>query len=725
MTTSDHSSRTSALLDTVYESNEANSTGGDTTKSQSSNRALSDSITKRTRIQAVFSSRNTPNEKKPNVTVTNTAGVFAQIANNTSGPGGGGSGGDVNDEINDGLTEPHVVAALAQHASAASPVASMNLPSGKVPATNVDSSAKSSLSRRVRSRSKTDTQSVTDKSLFSRLFSKKSKKPMGTLITTTTKSINLDVPKIRSNTIKESLSSGRQRSTIEEQDEGAYDNDDSRNLSTGSLSDTEHPDEKDDELDLSHSSMASRSDSRNNSGPGKKSNSGHNPIPTSDSQYYASLSSAPTGFSISYHKRMAKGNDDLRIQAALTRLQQQQNKKRTTGGANQLTSLFQDPARIGTQSPTPMSGTTRVKTFSGQTIITRNSSSSDRPSTYFIRPSSMSPTHDGDETFVSDEEIYTHFMKCHNCYDIMPKSSKLVVFDTQLAVKKAFFALVYNGVRAAPLWDTKRQKFIGLLTITDFILILQKYYKQPHAKIEELEEHRIETWRDVLREYEKPLLYIRPTQTLYEAVCLLLENHVHRLPIIDPVTNNVVFILTHKRILRFFYLYIYDWPQPSFMSKSLEELKLGTYDRLDIIEETSTVIEALGLFVRHRVSALPVVDKNRKLVNIYSKFDIIGLAPDKSYRNLDMSINEALFYRKERFEAVARCQKHETLSTCIERIIKAEVHRLVIVDNEEHVIGILSLSDILDFMIVRPTKSERSPSEPTSAVPSEAAEELA
>jgi hypothetical protein len=44
--------------------------------------------------------------------------------------------------------------------------------------------------------------------------------------------------------------------------------------------------------------------------------------------------------------------------------------------------------------------------------------------------------------------------------------------------------------------------------------------------------------------------------SLYEAVRILLENHVHRLPIIDPITNNAVFILTHKRILRFFYLYV-------------------------------------------------------------------------------------------------------------------------------------------------------------------------
>lgn len=28
-------------------------------------------------------------------------------------------------------------------------------------------------------------------------------------------------------------------------------------------------------------------------------------------------------------------------------------------------------------------------------------------------------------------------------------------------VKKAFFALVANGVRAAPLWDTEKQSFVG------------------------------------------------------------------------------------------------------------------------------------------------------------------------------------------------------------------------------------------------------------------------
>ena len=100
--------------------------------------------------------------------------------------------------------------------------------------------------------------------------------------------------------------------------------------------------------------------------------------------------------------------------------------------------------------------------------------------------------------FLSEQDetqIFAKFFHYHTCYDLIPTSAKLVVFDTQLLVKKAFFALVYNGVRAAPLWDSTRQKFVGMLTITDFIRILQMYYKSSDLVMEEVEEHKLETWR--------------------------------------------------------------------------------------------------------------------------------------------------------------------------------------------------------------------------------------
>ena len=57
-----------------------------------------------------------------------------------------------------------------------------------------------------------------------------------------------------------------------------------------------------------------------------------------------------------------------------------------------------------------------------------------------------------------ERQVFVKFFKFHRSYDLIPTSAKLVVFDTQLLVKKAFFALVYNGVRAAPLWDSSKQR---------------------------------------------------------------------------------------------------------------------------------------------------------------------------------------------------------------------------------------------------------------------------
>ncbi|XP_061871359.1 5'-AMP-activated protein kinase subunit gamma-1 isoform X3 [Colius striatus] len=318
-------------------------------------------------------------------------------------------------------------------------------------------------------------------------------------------------------------------------------------------------------------------------------------------------------------------------------------------------------------------------------------------------------------------------MKSHRCYDLIPTSSKLVVFDTSLQVKKAFFALVTNGVRAAPLWDSKKQSFVGepegwgvlgrgdgaagtpftlsippgMLTITDFINILHRYYKSPMVQIYELEEHKIETWREVyLQDSFKPLVCISPNASLFDAVSSLIRNKIHRLPVIDPDSGNTLYILTHKRILKFLKLFIAEVPKPEFMGKTLEELRIGTYSNIAVVRTSTPIYVALGIFVQHRVSALPVVDDSGRVVDIYSKFDVINLAAEKTYNNLDVTVTRALQHRSHYFEGVLKCYKNETLETIINRLVEAEVHRLVVVDESDVVKGIISLSDILQALVL-------------------------
>lgn len=67
-----------------------------------------------------------------------------------------------------------------------------------------------------------------------------------------------------------------------------------------------------------------------------------------------------------------------------------------------------------------------------------------------------------------------------------------------------------------------------------------------------------------------------------------------------------------------------------------------------------------------------------------------------------MTLRKANEYRNEWFEQVHRCTLDETLGTIMERIVRAEVHRLVVVDDKDKVVGVISLSDILKELVLKP-----------------------
>ncbi|GAB1289478.1 5'-AMP-activated protein kinase subunit gamma-2 [Apodemus speciosus] len=312
----------------------------------------------------------------------------------------------------------------------------------------------------------------------------------------------------------------------------------------------------------------------------------------------------------------------------------------------------------------------------------------------------------------SESGVYMRFMRSHKCYDIVPTSSKLVVFDTtlqriqtltktptRLKVKKAFFALVANGVRAAPLWESKKQSFVGMLTITDFINILHRYYKSPMVQIYELEEHKIETWRELyLQETFKPLVNISPD-----------ARESHDLNIDELFDLNILFLLIVHLfliIIRYTRKMMSDMPKPAFMKQNLDELGIGTYHNIAFIHPDTPIIKALNIFVERRISALPVVDESGKVVDIYSKFDVINLAAEKTYNNLDITVTQALQHRSQYFEGVVKCSKLETLETIVDRIVRAEVHRLVVVNEADSIVGIISLSDILQALILTPAEQQ-------------------
>eukprot|EP01135_Chromosphaera_perkinsii_P011620 Nk52_evm3s2462 gene=Nk52_evmTU3s2462 len=294
---------------------------------------------------------------------------------------------------------------------------------------------------------------------------------------------------------------------------------------------------------------------------------------------------------------------------------------------------------------------------------------------------------------------YCDFLAKYLCYDLVPVSGKIVVFDTHLLVKKAFYALLQNGMRSAPLWSGKSQKFVGMLTITDFINILGRYYQSPLVRMDELEEHKIETWRNMSSNLPESIVSLDPMRTLLDAIRALIEHKIHRLPIIDENTGNPVSIITHKRILNFLCHAYPQEPPRAFTENSIGDLRIGTYDNIACISHDTTLIVVLNIFIERRISALPVADESGKVIDVYAKSDVINLARAGAYNNLDITVKEALEYRAEGFEGVKTCLKTDTLHSIIVSICEACVHRLIVTDTDMKVVGIVSLSDIFKFLL--------------------------
>lgn len=92
------------------------------------------------------------------------------------------------------------------------------------------------------------------------------------------------------------------------------------------------------------------------------------------------------------------------------------------------------------------------------------------------------------------------------------------------------------------------------------------------------------------------------------------------------------------------------------MQKTLRELRIGTYENIETANEETTIITALHKFVERRVSALPLVDADGHLVDIYAKFDVIVsdgetiLSFVRNIKNLHFPFSALEFGRRENLQ---------------------------------------------------------------------------
>lgn len=80
--------------------------------------------------------------------------------------------------------------------------------------------------------------------------------------------------------------------------------------------------------------------------------------------------------------------------------------------------------------------------------------------------------------------------------------------------------------------------------------------------------------------------------------------------------------------------------------------------------------------------------------------DVIALIKGGIYEDLNLTVGDALLKRSEDFAGIYTCTLNDRLDTIFDTIRKSRVHRLVVIDERNRLKGVLTLSDILEYILL-------------------------
>ncbi|XP_042498864.1 sucrose nonfermenting 4-like protein [Macadamia integrifolia] len=321
-------------------------------------------------------------------------------------------------------------------------------------------------------------------------------------------------------------------------------------------------------------------------------------------------------------------------------------------------------------------------------------------------------------------------------YELLPNSGKVFAVDVKLPVKQAFHIMYEQGLAVVPIWDDSKGQLSGMLTSSDFILILKELHNNvPMLANEELEMHPILSWKEgklqlhrksdgtIQPSFRRPLIQVSPQESLKDVALKILQNKISTVPIIHSSQHGLCQQLLHLACLPGILKYICRHFRHSpgmlpLLQNPVGRLRLGTWApdigivnayQLTTLQPNAPLSSVLDLLIEADISSIPIVDANGCLLDQFSRSDITSLAKGSAYAHIRLdqtSIHQALqlvYKACGPLNAYRRCQtclRYDSLLDIMERLSDPVVRRLIVIEaGSKRVEGIISLSDVFNFLL--------------------------
>ncbi|XP_062184118.1 sucrose nonfermenting 4-like protein isoform X1 [Phragmites australis] len=319
----------------------------------------------------------------------------------------------------------------------------------------------------------------------------------------------------------------------------------------------------------------------------------------------------------------------------------------------------------------------------------------------------------------------------HNTiYDVVPVSGKIAVLDSEIPVNQAFKIMHDEGLSLVPLWDDNQGTITGMLTASDFVLILRKLQRNIRSLAhEELEMHPVSAWKEAKLQFyggpdgaamqRRPLIHVKDSDNLVDVALTIIRNEISSVPIFKSLPDSsgmpLLNLATLPGILKFLCTKLQEQPEGySFLQNQLVSIPIGTWSphtgrasnrQLRTSRLSAPLNSCLDSLLEARVSSIPIVDDNGSLRDVYSLSDIMALAKNDVYARIELeqvTVQNALDvqYQVNGRRQCHTCSQTSTLLEVLEQLSIPGVRRLVVIEpSTRFVEGIISLRDIFTFLL--------------------------
>ncbi|XP_062184119.1 sucrose nonfermenting 4-like protein isoform X2 [Phragmites australis] len=232
----------------------------------------------------------------------------------------------------------------------------------------------------------------------------------------------------------------------------------------------------------------------------------------------------------------------------------------------------------------------------------------------------------------------------HNTiYDVVPVSGKIAVLDSEIPVNQAFKIMHDEGLSLVPLWDDNQGTITGMLTASDFVLILRKLQRNIRSLAhEELEMHPVSAWKEAKLQFyggpdgaamqRRPLIHVKDSDNLVDVALTIIRNEISSVPIFKSLPDSsgmpLLNLATLPGILKFLCTKLQEQPEGySFLQNQLVSIPIGTWSphtgrasnrQLRTSRLSAPLNSCLDSLLEARVSSIPIVDDNGSLRDVYS-----------------------------------------------------------------------------------------------------------